>query len=819
MNKEQNVYVPYEYKNAPVPGGGFVTGLCFHPKERNILYARTDVGGVYRYDFHTRTWLSLMDHVKATEKWESYPLSIAVDPTHPGGIFTVAGDYIENNYICRSIDFGKNFEYFKVPAKIHGNAPGRGTGERLAIDPHNPNIVYFASLAEGLLISTNRGESFQRLPVIPKGGKEEHNLAFIWLDSRSQVDERCHTIVVSVSGQANSPGATIRGSSLYISRDAGNSFEALPGQPENQSFGSFPGFVGQRAAFSEGYLFITMAATGKPQSGWAGYSCDAGGDEHGCILRYQLSPKGEITEVNYVTPDLSFMGGGCDRVSKIAGFGGIDAMISHSGCLICSTQGSSREEAVLYTTDYGEHWFPVLYDLEIGIMDFQEVPYMKPEYNDHHNLLHWISDIKLDPFNPNRAVFNSGTGIFMTENLTNARKGEEVIFRPCCKGLEETVHMNIYSPPGGEVQLLDMIGDLGGFAFTDLTRPAENSFADENNHRYITCLNADYPDSTPELVAVSARGNWKGKTTGGILWSEDQCKTFIRLPDPVNISERIDRLIKAVRSPNTNPGWTAVSADAGTLVWCIADHFRLPAQAVVVTNDCGQTWTQTRIYDREQHQDTESSGTLKVFSDRIDPEVFYGFGQNSKLYISTDRACSFHQIDVPESFPVLELGNIEREPRTEIRVQSGKQGVIWLAVGKGGLWRLLIHKEGKKVDLERITSEGEEVFCQGMGKAAPGNSFDTLYVSGIIGSDYGFYRSFDEGRTWQRINSDQQMYGDIVSITGDPRCFGRVYIATASRGVLWGDPRASISRNEVEYEIRSKGKQISRNGRRTGDMD
>ena len=70
-----------------------------------------------------------------------------------------------------------------------------------------------------------------------------------------------------------------------------------------------------------------------------------------------------------------------------------------------------------------------------------------------------------------------------------------------------------------------------------------------------------------------------------------------------------------------------------------------------------------------------------------------------------------------------------------------------------------------------------------------------MYVAGSLidpGSGratWGTYRSDDEGASWQRIDDPDHQFGNISCLTGDPRRYGRVYLCTGGRGVIYGDPR------------------------------
>jgi CRP-like cAMP-binding protein len=51
------------------------------------------------------------------------------------------------------------------------------------------------------------------------------------------------------------------------------------------------------------------------------------------------------------------------------------------------------------------------------------------------------------------------------------------------------------------------------------------------------------------------------------------------------------------------------------------------------------------------------------------------------------------------------------------------------------------------------------------------------------------FRSDDVGESWVAISDADHMFGQINVLSGDPRVYGRVYLGTGGRGIIYGDPR------------------------------
>jgi hypothetical protein len=158
---------PYTWKSVQMVGAGFVDGFVFHPTAKGVRYARTDMGGAYRWNDAIKRWEPILD-------WVSYPdvnlmgvESIALDPADPNRVYLACGTYTNarspNGAILRSNDRGKTFQRTDVPFKFGGNENGRGNGERMAVDPHDGSILYLGTRQAGLWRSTDRAVTWSKV--------------------------------------------------------------------------------------------------------------------------------------------------------------------------------------------------------------------------------------------------------------------------------------------------------------------------------------------------------------------------------------------------------------------------------------------------------------------------------------------------------------------------------------------------------------------------------------------------------------------------------------------------------------------------------
>jgi photosystem II stability/assembly factor-like uncharacterized protein len=236
----------------------------------------------------------------------------------------------------------------------------------------------------------------------------------------------------------------------------------------------------------------------------------------------------------------------------------------------------------------------------------------------------------------------------------------------------------------------------------------------------------------------------------------------------------------SVPNPESKLGSVAVSSDGTVWVWSpdpIYTFGRAPEPTPVwLTTDRGSTWTQCQGIPPN----------TRVIADRVNPSDFYGmdlFG--GKFFISNDRGRHFTQqpLKLGTRLP-LQRGNRgdNRGGQDRMYATPNREGDLWIAAFDG-----LYHSTDTGKTFSRIKGV-EEIHAFGFGKGAPGTHFSALYLIGVDRGVRGIFRSDDIGRTWVRINDDQHQWGLVLHVTGDPKLYGRVYVGTHGRGILYGDP-------------------------------
>jgi hypothetical protein len=181
----------YRWRSVKIGGGGFVSGVVPSRSRAGLWYARTDVGGAYRWTAESRAWAPLLDWVSEEETGFLGVESIALDPRAPERLYLLVGiSYFHGgkSAILRSTDYGENFSVTDVTSqfKAHGNGMGRQSGERLAVDPNDGRVLFAGTRDRGLFRSADYGATWQRVAALDVTTTPNGNgIAFVVFDPSS----------------------------------------------------------------------------------------------------------------------------------------------------------------------------------------------------------------------------------------------------------------------------------------------------------------------------------------------------------------------------------------------------------------------------------------------------------------------------------------------------------------------------------------------------------------------------------------------------------------------------------------------------------
>lgn len=755
----------YDWGNVRFDGGGFVSAILPHPTEKNLMYARTDVGGIYRWDVTSSSWKPLMDQFNEADKGLYGTESFAIDPTDPKRVYVLAGTgYFSwgRTAVLRSEDYGNTWDTTYVGFKdgtgilAHGNGMGRQTGEKLAVDPNMPNIILCGSRNAGIYKSTDYGKTWSSLYKVAVSSASGNSLtnvngvAFVMFDESQGklADGSTATIYIGLSETTDN---------LQVSKDGGKTWSTIKGGPAK--------YMPHRAKIVDGDMFITYADGPGPHS-----------ITSGAVMKLNLKT-GEWTDI---TPydDEEDENKVMQHKKNESSYGGIAIDPKDKNHIVVSTLGKytgrhvTKDEKDNYgdriyvTTDGGKTWTHGQHYGDIPNIDANGTDWIPG------NAIHWAGSLEFDPFNNKKVWVTSGNGIFTTDDIT----AKVPVWKFESKGIEETVPLDIVSIPNGP--LVTAIGDYDGGVYTDINAPVKRHFPTVGSTESM-----GYAPLTGTLVrtgVVTEYLQYESKNHNMMYRSDDFGKTWTDM--------EVDGILKGSK------GIVALSADGKVIM-----HKPENGSTYYRSADNGKTWTAVDL----------SAGNGRMTPDPVNPDVFYLAGDNGEFYVSNDAGVSFKQIS---NLKTKENWSGDGNP---IRTVPGREGHVWVARDQNQIWQtdgythhgLSYTEDGGKTwnDCDIVGT----AVAVGIGKAKEGADYETIYIWGGTkdsvgemqwgGTEYkystiGIYRSTDKCKTFERINDDMHQFGGPGNgkfVQGDMNNFGVVYMSTVGRGTIVGAPEGT----------------------------
>jgi autotransporter-associated beta strand protein len=679
------------WRELPLGGGGFFTGIHFHPTQAGLAYLRSDVAGPWKRSVSTEAWTNLA--------YSNYSPSLIRNGHTASGTGAVVFDprstqIIYAEFIGRdtgtpvgglykSIDGGANWA---VTRPVWAD-PGYGEGTRskewgpaLAIDPNNADVVYFGSMKAGVHRTLDAGASW----IIVRAYDGDGVNAKLRLIRQVAVDGASPV----VNGRSSVVYAGVYDLGITRSVDGGQTWS-----PMSDAFNQ--GLLALRPSTASGTTFyITCIAVGPDRSLYVGHV-------NGLARFNPLSETWSTISIPGTATDSS-----ADFVAVTSGVGGT-TRLAVAG--LRSLSGGNRW-AVYRSLDGGASWLPALYPGTGGNTSVTKDPVQQGLFQD-------ISQIV---FNPHVEGEVYVTDAFSLYKSTNFWSSGTVAWVNDTKGAENVVAITLHSSPssssGNAAPIYTGCSDVMGFRYPNLvTTPTTGIRATGDFTEYVTSL-ASLETNADTIWAAKTR-NWRNisssttadgallkSSNGGVTWSLTQTN-----PLASGLSHAGAKIAVSAGDGNNvvfMPGdYRGVASNAGENV-SGAERNNLPNR---YTTDGGQTWNTCLI-----------SGTSNPLPNFVTDSALRNTAYIATRFLVADKVNSGW-------FYAMAGG------------QSGSAGRVWRSFDGGATWAL-----GSGV----LTTWGlfDSISPPHLA-AAPGRAGEVW--AGAAGN--GVFRSTDAGNTWSRI--------------------------------------------------------------------
>ena len=719
-------------------GGGYVTGLVFHPSTANLLYARTDIGGAYRWNPAASSWTPITDGLGFSAAESSYHgiESMAVDPNDDRLVYMAAGMYNTDKADARlyiSSDRGDHWSFVNLPFSTGGNNGGRAMGERLMVDPNKPSTLFYGSRTAGLWKSEDSGRSWAQVSAlssarmtqdqIKAAGGSAMGIELVVYDTGTKgTGTATSTLYAAVAPDYASVAGL--GSNMYRSTNGGATWTAVT---TPVSGFHIPHMV--RAA--DGVFYVVFTKDAGPGAGGPGRLYKFDGTTW--TLLKSVDPTGGT---NFGLGGVSVQGSGAS--TRIA-LGVTNSWGNWNG-----------QQIVQLSDDAGLTWREIEAQMPGEIASG------------------WVDDVEIDPSDRDHILHVHGGGVVETRNASSATPTWSGVIA----GIEEIAAQAIVAPPpGASYLLINSSGDVGTWIHTDVTTtpPRRLGLGWSNG------IAADMAWSDPQYIAASGAINSSNTGTG--YWSGDGGKTWTTFAS-----------LPAGAATNTSSESSLVVTARNKAVWA-------PANSVPsYTTDNGATWTATNLPALPA---VGWNRGYRLVVDRKNPNKVYAYDSGGawwasagRVYVSTDGGHSF----------ALSQGSVTAAlaPNgwwvTSMAVNPNAEGDLWMADGNavyhsvdsGATWQKLSQFASVQGSNAWPDLQGATVVA--LGKAKDGPSYSAaVYVVGTVGGVWGVYRCDDGGATWSRFNDDAHQFGGIGVMAADQNVYGRVYLSGTGRGLLYSN--------------------------------